>query len=366
MCYALAVLVWDTPMRENLRIARAFVIAVLLGGCVALHFYGVLPVAAFGLMEILWSIPNRRIRFDIWAAVVAAAGSVLVWLPLIHNIMRFTKGEAASAKYFAYPTLSRLLTAYADLAIGGKGLTLLCSFLLLTAFLLFWDYIAPAAGTVDNPQQPTADVELNSILLASLAIPAIVFVFALIVTKTFNERYAIAACFGFAMLFARFISNVRRPAVVACILLAASSLLIAAAPRRLSNPDHYGMKAIVDTPDSAPVVVGEGLAFIEMQAAADGGLRNRLVYLTTPAGEVNPDRTNEDLVTHWHEFRQDLRVINPESFVAAHDHFYLLHSDQSTDVITPWLMRTFRLRAVWNIVDDKDHRNVWLFEATSR
>jgi exo-beta-1,3-glucanase (GH17 family) len=103
-----------------------------------------------------------------------------------------------------------------------------------------------------------------------------------------------------------------------------------------------------------------------MQAAADGGLRNRLVYLTTPAGEVNPDRTNEDLVTHWHEFRQDLRVINPESFVAAHDHFYLLHSDQSTDVITPWLMRTFRLRAVWNIVDDKDHRNVWLFEATSR
>ena len=325
-------------MAEQLRIPRALAIAVLLGGCVALHFYGVLPVAAFGLMEILWSIPHRRIRFEIWAAIVAAAGSVLVWLPLIHNIMRFTKAEAASAKLYAYPTLSRLLTAYSDLAIGGKGMTLLCTFLLLTAFLLFWDYISPAE-TVDNPQPPASDIELNSILLASLAIPALVFVFALIVTKTFNERYAIAACFGFAMLFARFISNVKRPAAVACILLAASSILIAAAPRKLSNPDHYRMKAIADTPDSAPVVVGEGLAFIEMQAVADAGLKNRLVYLTTPAGEVNPDRTNEDLVTHWHEFRQDLKVVNPESFVAAHHHFYLLHTDQSTDVITPWLMR---------------------------
>jgi hypothetical protein len=179
------------------------------------------------------------------------------------------------------------------------------------------------------------DVNLNSILLASLSIPAVVFIFALIVTNTFNERYAIAASFGFAMLFAWFVSNVKRSAVIACFLLAASSLLIAAAPRRIAS----------------------------LQAVADSGLKNRLVYLTAPTAQVNPDRTNEDLVNHWHEFRPDLKITSPEAFVAAHRRFYVLHSDQSTDVITPWLMRTFRLRALWNI--DEDHRNVWFFEATS-
>jgi Dolichyl-phosphate-mannose-protein mannosyltransferase len=366
-CFALAVLIWDTQFGEEQVRWRAPLVLVCLAACVALHFYGVVVVAAFALMEIFWSIANRRARTDLWSAIILAGGSVLVWLPLIRHITKFTGSEAASPNYFGKPTISRLLSAYADLAVGGKGLTLLCSMLLIVAFVLFWERISPSSRRSSpgvDAYQGTQDTNWNVIILATTSIPILVFLFALVVTGTFNERYAVAASFGFAMLFAGFLGSSRMGAVMSCMLLLASSFLIAAAPRRLPPADHYGSAAMTATKDTEPIVVGEGLAFLELQAAADPRLKSRLVYLTTPEGEFNADPTNEDLVRRWQEFRPDLRVVDPQSFLKTNSRFFVLHTDQSMDVITPWLMHTALLRAVWNNVSEKDKQNVWLFEAS--
>jgi hypothetical protein len=94
------------------------------------------------------------------------------------------------------------------------------------------------------------------------------------------------------------------------------------------------------------------------------------VYLTVPEGETSPDITNEDLLKRWQEFHPDLNVQTPEAFLKANPRFYVLHTSQSTDVITPFLTASGRLRVVWNKVilrdprniNDRDNRNVWVFE----
>lgn len=363
-CFALAVLFWDVRSEERLSPWRTTGISLLLAACVSLHFYGVLLVPAFALMEVLWSVANHRIRRGLWVGIILAGASVLIWYPLMRRVMSITGGYASSAKYFALPSIPRLLTAYADLAFGGKGMSIFCCFLLLLAAAFFWSrfrgegFVADRSG--DGVNQASLNLEI--IMLATVSVPFLVFLFAELVTKAFNERYAIVGTLGFAMLVTMLISRVCLGKAISGVLLFVSIFLLVAAPKRALPSDHYGMELLSST-GKAPIVVGEGLAFLELEAEAKPELRDRLVYLTLPAGEKSPDSTNEDLVKRWQRFRPDLKVEDPGYFLQANQHFFVLHTNQSTDAITPWLIRSGRLRAKWNLRDDRHDRDVWLLEA---
>lgn len=370
LCFALAAFVWDQPDGQNLRTWRVALIALLLASAVALHFYAVLLVPAFGLMELLWSLKARRIRYSVWAGLFVAGASVFLWFPLMRQIMKYTGKYAASADYYAKPTVFHLLSTYADLAFGVKGITLLCCAICIVAFLLYWAKFNGTSSSLVNGDDERSEqgfvaaknANLEIIILGSLAVPSIVYIFAIAVTHTYNARYGIVACFGFALLLARFVSFLRYRSLISYILVVASVLLLINAPRRVlaKNEDVYATKYLATTGD-APIVVGEGLAFFELQARADPKLLRRLIYLTMPAGETSPDISNEDLLKRWREFRL-LNIQNPEIFMNANPHFYVLHTSESTDVITPWLMRQGFLRAKWNNSNQRDTRDVWLFE----
>jgi hypothetical protein len=381
-CFALAVLLWDTPSAKPFAAWRVLSITLLLAGCVSLHFYGLLLVVAFACMELLWSLVNGRIRARLWLGICVAGGSVLAWYPLMRYIMSFTSKDASSPKFFAPPTIAHLLTAYGDVAFGGKGLSLYCALLMVMAALFFWAKVTgwplladrvevkesrqPRPGNVAGErfeaEETGRSANYEIIVLATAAVPFIVFLFALVVTKTFNERYAIAGCIGFAMLTASLISYLRVGAAISCALLAGSVVLLAMAPKHATPADPYGAQSLARTGDSDPIVVGEGLVFLELEAGGSPDLRSRLVYLTTPPSEVNPDTTNDGLVKRWHQFRPDLNIQDPGAFLRSHSHFYLLHTSESADVITPWLMRAGRLKVKGTSTDEKDNKDTWLFE----
>jgi Dolichyl-phosphate-mannose-protein mannosyltransferase len=359
--FALAALLWSDE-RNEISTPRLALITLLLAGCVALHFYGVLLVGTFGFMEILRSLATRRVRLALWGGIALAAGSVLVWYPMVRKISRITGGYASSSHYYARPTVSRLLTAYGDLAFGGKGESLFCATLLALAVILFWQTLRRRARARNIVESVPFPPQIEIVILGSLLVPVFVFMFALFVTGTFNERYALTAALGFSMLIGRLISGFSAGPVLSCGMLLLSVPLLAMAPTHV-YADHYGMQVLSSLPGTDPIVVGEGLAFLELKAAAGPAVEKRLVYLTTPPGEPNPDPTNEDLVKRWTQFRSDLNVQDARQFLASHAHFYLIHTDQSTDVITPWLMRNGCLRARWNNGMHKDTPGVWIFEA---
>ena len=88
-----------------------------------------------------------------------------------------------------------------------------------------------------------------------------------------------------------------------------------------------------------PIIVGEGLLYIELMEAADAGMRSRLVYLTRPAGSPSPDPTNENLVTRMAASHPDYRVNEPDAFLGGNDDFYELYRpNMSTDMTTPALI----------------------------
>ncbi|HWF37191.1 MAG TPA: glycosyltransferase family 39 protein [Candidatus Acidoferrales bacterium] len=365
-CFALAVLVWDTNFGDRFSPWRFLLIALFLALCGALHFYGVLLIVVFTGMELLWLVARQKIRKDIWGAITLAGALFLLWLPLIHNITKIIGKEASAPGYFAPPTFGRLLAAYVDLALGERGWALLCLLVGLVLLASFADHLKSERwrmpernGFAGDRRAFGGDLNFTIILAATTAIPVVVFLFAKITHGTFNGRYAAAACFGFAMLFAFFVSRLRHTQFIACALLLGSILLMADAPRRLPVTDRYEMNLMAETHDAAPIVVGEGLAFIELQERTSPELKARLVYLKAPPDEVNPDPTNEDAVNHWSEFRPDLKVFNAEEFVQQTPHFYLLHSDATTDVITPWLMRNMSLRPLW------ERGGLWFFEGNA-
>ena len=376
LCFAMAVYLWYPREGQTIARWRVALITLLLAAGVALHFYGVLLVAAFGLMELLWSYSNRRIRFPLWAGIFVAGGSVFAWLPLMRQIMKYTGSYEASAEYYAAPTLQRLLSAYADLFFGVKGMTLLVWLLCVMALAFYWARFKGLSALLTPAEERknvgfSRNLNLEILILGSLAVPLIVYGFAMLVTHTFNDRYAIAACLGFAMLVARVVSYFRFREAISYAVILAAIVLLALAPRRgVADSDVYAAKFLESTPESVPIVVGEGLAFFELQARAEPRLRKRLVYLTVPEGETSPDITNEDLLKRWQEFHADLNMRTPEAFLKANPHFYVLHTSQSTDVITPFLAASGRLRVLWNKVilrdprniNDRDNRNVWVFE----
>jgi hypothetical protein len=376
LCFALAAFLWYPREGQGMATWRLVLITLLLATAIALHFYAVLLVVAFGLMELLWSFTHRRIRFGVWLAAFIAGASVFAWLPLMRQIMKYTGKYGASADYYAKPKFSHLLTTYSDLAFGVKGVTLLSFLLCVIALAFFWaryKRVSSVAPETDAPGKARVgwNTNLEIIVLCALAVPAIVYVFALLVTHTFNDRYAIAACFGFAMMLSRLISYFRFHNAISYLAVAGSILLLVGSPRRtFFDPDVYAMQSLSSTPDTAPIVVGEALAFFELQAQAKPQLLKRLVFLRIPVGVTSPDVTNEDLLQRWKEFRPDLNIQNTEGFMNTNPHFYVIHTSQSTDVITPYLTSAGKLSAVWNKtfardprnINDRDNRNVWLFE----
>ncbi len=346
-CFALALVGWDRAGSGRVAAWRPILIAVALCLAVALHFYAILLIGLLILMEAVRSLALRssavrRIRTPIWLALAVPLLSLAAWLPLIRAIRHYNTGDTGAPQYYARPVLASLLSSYGDLLLGPNA-TLLIGFVLIMALALLLQHFVPprtaaAASVVTGlPSAPDRDLDLDIMTAATTALPLLVFAAALF-TGTFNERYALATSLGVAILYARLVARMPGGAWVACGLLAVSCGLWANnAAHSRSRPVNPDLVLLQRATGDLPIVIGDGLRFLELAESAGPQLRRRLVFLSTP-GIASPDPTNQHQVERWRPLRPDLDIADFDSFLASHKTFYLFASANLKDVVTARLI----------------------------
>lgn len=364
-CFSLCMLLWDDLDRSRrLDLPRLAAIAVLLAGAVALHFYAVLLVVCVAGMELSWSVLNQRLRFGVWVSLFLAGASSFFWLPLIRTLSRYNAGDTSSLAYYARPSLGKLIAGYVTLFLPDKRLALLF-ILVVVLFGLFYAFRQSVSananedGFDDGSEAMRSRANLFIIAFSTIAFPIVVFLFAKFVTKTFNVRYCLIAGLGFSILAGCLVNELRGGKLAISLSVLASSVLMFLHPAsQLGDkvPDILTLFARANTND--PIVVGEGLQYFQIEEAVPADLKDRIYFVTSPADARNDDPTNENQVKRWKSIRPDLRVVDAKSFFLEHPHFYLLHTAETADLLTDWLLRHSLLKSPVAFTDD-----AWLFQA---
>ena len=329
-CIACALLVWDGPAEARDSPVRAAGLALLLALAVGLHFYAVLLVGGFAAMEVLRARVYGRIRWLSVAAILLAGASILIWLPIARAAGRFNPDDVAALGYYARPTLVGLLRAYVGL-MGSGGL--------LVSAIVAGAVAARILTRGKDETKPVPDPALAIMTATLCAMPAAIFLFALLVTHTFNDRYVVAGALGLAMLLAIGVSRLPHAGLVSAALIATAGVSFVAAQFAEGADDvrTEAIAAVEAAPQGLPIVTGNGLRFFELSEGAKPAVAHRLVYLTSPSGVISPDPTNEHQVQRWANIRGDLAVIDAAGFVARNPRFLVFSDPSAVDVLPDWL-----------------------------
>ena len=316
--FACALALYDRRQQpSNLRlVAIAFLLVLAIG----LHFYALLLAGGLALLELVRALTERRAPCRrTLAAIVLAACSILLWLPILLAARAFSGGDVGAPGYYAQPVLIELVRTY--------------------AMLLGW-LILPLAGLyaakVLVPSEPSP---LGVTAVVVSAAPVGIFVFALLVSHSYASRYALAGGIGIALLLASLAHQLGKRAAPASVLLLA--LLALAAPWRdggeISKTDRFeALASVAAARDTLPIVTGSGLRFFEIRENVRAG--ERLVFLDTP-GVSSSDPTNRNQVLRWKAIDSGLQVADARAFLCATPAFYLFAQppDGGTDELPGWL-----------------------------
>ncbi|MBV8898300.1 MAG: glycosyltransferase family 39 protein [Acidobacteriaceae bacterium] len=361
LCFTVAVLLWDQLEQPRFFRLRVIGIAVLLVTATSLHLYAVLLVTCFGLMEAIWWIVNRRLRVAVWLGLLIAGASSLAWLPWIRVISRYNAGDSSSVAYYARPYNHILRETYSDLFAYSSNATYVLLVAIVGIALVHWlratQWSVMRSEVSFTNERPSTSANIYILSFCAALFPIIVFVFARVVTHTFSLRYALAGSIGVACLIACCFG--RLPALKWAIL---PVLLVSCwMTSREIPPQRFGdvmLQLITQASKPYPIVIGEGLQYFQIFEVAPAPLRSNLFYVTSPKGIVSPDPTNENQLKRWQPLKPELNVVDSDAFFARNPRFYLLHSTDSRDVLTPWLLeRGLIEKPVANI------GAAWLFEA---
>lgn len=337
-CMAGALLLWD-DLGVRASWWRCVWIGLLLALAASLHFYGVLFVPCLGLIELIYFMKSRIVRTPVWIALVAAGASIGVWLPLIHTMSHYISGDAGSPNYYAQPNVGRFIQAWCSLFLQGPW----------TILLLIFAMLAIAAGRLREPESSSQELpeesrpaEFWAVVVGMALFPCIVFLFSCTVTKTFNERYAIASVIGMAALVAGTIRATpffRRTLPMILLFASVSALL-----QGISSTPAYDLDAITgDLPGNDPIVIGDGLAFFPLMESSPAAIRSRFVYVTLPEETPIGDPTNEHQIERWKAINPTLPVESVTEFLQQNPRFYLVDWQTSDDTPVRYLLGLHRI-----------------------
>lgn len=327
---AWALFVWDDIAEDDAAGWRVPALALLLGAAVALHFYAVLLVGLIGLAEIVRSLACRRIRPRVLAAIALAALSILLWWPIMRAVDAFNTGDVRAESYYAQPSVLAASLTYARLLIS-PALPILAVVILV------------AVRAIALGRTASLEPRLTGLAVLFCYVPVVVLVFALAVSHTYNDRYAISAVLGVALLVAALVRSLGRHAdTTALFLLAALVSCAATNPGgELSRPERPETLALLHRlPADLPIATGDGLRFLEMSEALPPARAADLVFLKVPAAIVSGDPTNQHQVERWAAMRPDLAVVDAAAFLCRTPRFLLLTDPAGGwDDVPAWLAR---------------------------
>jgi hypothetical protein len=337
---AAALLLW-AGMTDGRGIAfRACCLWLVLAACLVLHFYGAIEVAVVALAELIYLIDRKRFRVAIWAALALTVPVEAALLPLATHLAAFNAGDSAAPGYYAQPTLGRLVGGVIEIIGGGElGMLLLFAAVLTVTLSKVLDRSgAAAAAKPGRTDRASRLSEIQIVMICLGALPLIAFAFSFFVTKSFSPRYMAAGALLPAVAAACLLDRLptRRVVALALVPLIAGILVNRA---RATDQIADALAVLQNAKAPFPIVVGEGLLYIELMAAADSPTQARLVYLKRPADQVSPDPTNENEVLRLATFLAAYHVDDQSAFLSSNPDFYELYRPgMSVDTTTPALI----------------------------
>jgi hypothetical protein len=337
---ALALLIWSGMDDASARKIRAVGLWLVLGACLCLHFYGIVVVATIGVAELIYWVSRRRFRTAVWLVLLLTAPVEAALYPLASHLAAFNNGDTHAPAYYAKPTWGRLFRAVFDVVDGGMYgmLLLLCAFSVLVAGHLLGRSKESVVGAASARTRRTFRWSTIEIAIISLCLlPLMTFAFSFFVTGSFSVRYIAGDALLPAIAAAFLVDRARSPGLLALLLVPIMTgvLLVQC---RAEDPIADALSVVQKAERPYPIVVGEGLLYIELMQAADARTRAKLVYLKRPSGSVSPDPTNENEVLRLATFHPEYRVSDQASFLKANASFYVLERPGATiDTTTPAL-----------------------------
>lgn len=325
--FGIALILWDNLELPNSR-WRYFGIFATLALATSIHFYSVFFVPALGLIEVLRWVRARQFRPALWIALFLAGASIAIWLPLIRAFSKYNGGDINSPNFYGQPTIPRILFSYNYLFFGDRVVAII----ILTCISLI--ALAKLWGSEREPEDaPKASLDFNfwAIVLGVSALPFVTWLFSLVTTRNYNDRYVFAAAFGVAALLTGVFSV--SPAFRRMVPLL---LVMGAALTLTHQPFAWG--TFVREPvfkwlanDDLPIVTADAQQFFTLRESAPDYIRSRVFYVSLPTDLKLPDPTVVHQLLRWKDINPKLPVEDVSTFLKLHHDYWMIDTHAGTD-----------------------------------
>jgi hypothetical protein len=189
---------------------------------------------------------------------------------------------------------------------------------------------------------------------AMLSILFLAFGFAVLVTHSFQPRYAIGASLFMPIAVACVLDRLPR-ARLACACMVPCILIVL-----MLDPGYseYPFQNVVPQlarqvgDSSLPIVVADGGLFLEFRQAAPASTRSRLVYLLLPRGALGYDPTNDNQVRIMAGIQKDIATAPVDQFLRLNRSFFVVAAPEgTTNRLIPTLIARCALGSALSEVD---------------
>ena len=335
-----AVLCYDTILRGEHPLAARVVLAFSLAAVLQAHLFGTFAAFAFVAAEVVRTARLRRFDLLTWGAILLPWVTCLTYIPLL-RIQAATHGSPMVYEEKARTSLKKGLLFY------HKTLYLpIAPLLKVVALVLLCIQFFPAKSLT---RFFGLSRELLTLLAVLLGSP--IFVTVLLHLRApgsgFFPRYAIAAVPPAFLLLTGLIAwragDDRR---VAWLLLAAvlvgCAVSLADVPRAVVTVARNGLfgappglratGGVERVCPNLPLVLNDGLEFLEADFRLGPSLEPRMVYLTDPAtsSRLEHEDATEAVYGMARAFATPHHVVPPQPFLAEHPDFLLLVKPRRT------------------------------------
>ncbi|ACI52311.1 conserved hypothetical protein [Gluconacetobacter diazotrophicus PA1 5] len=329
--FSASLLVWSNVCDGNNDRKNLFLLWVFLSLTLCTHFYGVVSIVVMALCETVWDLRTRRIRWPVWITLAATCPVGMAWIPWARHLQMLNAGDQNGPFYYAYPTFEKLWS-YTVLFVGGNYVFPIIAVSCLAASFLF-----PGSGDVPPENAQAGRRVLGCIVLSVGCVPLIVFCLARFLTGSFSARYMADFLTFDAVAIPFAIGWTRRATLFSMLMCPALACMIVLYSAD-DTMDLSSVRSLRAIPSGLPVVIGEGLLFIELQQKIYRPFSRHAVYLYGLENVPNVDRTNEHAIRYLHKVVPWMRVSQFDDFLRDNHHFYVLSRNPATeDYVSPAL-----------------------------
>jgi hypothetical protein len=322
-----------------------------LSAALFVHFLAIYLVAALGVAELLRSWRNGKILWGYWLSQLAAAMTLLLWLPVIGPIFRLTHASINAPGYYARPSV-RGLIGYLYTVLEGtdiQKLLVVAAFLLIPLFLIGQKEIhgrwAPFLFGQPNEKRSSFQ-DLDILIVAALALPFVAYASAVLILGTLNARYFLGVVLGLVLLVARGLSAFSAGPRVATALLAVIFVGLVADFEKGQEVDPRVTLIERTEQRPLPVVVPSGSDFMGISEELPPRFAHRVAFVEMPIGTTSPDPEPELVLRYWKAAVPSLPVYSASDWFRKWQTFYLLDTFNVREGLTAWLIAHARVRVV--------------------